>query len=1039
MNKKFINGLLLASLILGTGGSFTSCTDYDDDISNLQQQVDAIKADLKTLEAEIANGKLITSITETSTGVAITLSDGKTLSISNGKDGAAGAPGTTWTIGADGYWYENGKKTDYRAIGEKGDKGETGAQGPQGEKGEKGETGAQGPQGEKGEQGETGAQGPQGEKGEQGETGAQGPQGEKGETGATGATGAQGEKGDKGENGQYYVPEADGFFYIYKDGVKGENSGIAWRNDTNHVTAVFSGTKLVLANVQTGVDEQGNPVYGTTEINLGTPVGSLGFIPSRMHSLVAYPTTDADFYHIGKYITEEKYHATLKTFKKQSDWSKSNTVSFGYRINPSNAYVYEFGSAEFIARAVSRAEGDESGLLNVVSETVVDAEGKEQVKDYTLNNGEIYLTTTINAGKLASANKTSIVALCLWNGQDRTVSDYVAVDSKEIQPILVDSTKTTATNIVKFYNRDKSIKGNAKGEDSEFVQQFCSLSAPANVELNYTSTLDLSKLPGLYVTSESKWLAKLGFKGISYKFSKPDHYYADDAQKTDQQWFAKLDGTMLSADKAHLTNGLTPAIGRTPVVRVDAFVTDNFGVDHMVASAYIKVAFVKEETSTPGDPDKGDIKQAIVMDLDNNNKVYSFTEDLSSTFKEQGKMAWERVNNEIYGYTGSSAADFWNKFGGSTDQYEVKVQVKKNGKLQTLTNGVAIGTAGTPVVLTTEGVQVKATLDNTDTHTSNISLAINNQVKTQHTYDNVDGKGAEYHVFITIKADNNKVYENMVIEEVFYVKCDDATYNWNPNYYMGDYQGSSNVVITKGKEVSGKWALEMNISEVFAMVNEENIFAYYDDIKNVESIEFALMPNAPANVDYTLLADESNGVVSLTSALDKPSIVAPMKYQVTFVNGEKCNEVFFNIYFQNPFVNTAAKALELDGNELGTATVNTAENVFVKDIAGKTVLAWDAEANALALSADSYYSGKVDMPTIKYAFQKDAAYDAFVSQLDPTTVFEIDENTGVVTYSNLGSTLVPTVQLNVIATVEFDKLSKVTCTIPFTVKGMKNE
>ena len=42
-------------------------------------------------------------------------------------------------------------------VGLKGDKGDTGAQGPQGEKGDKGDTGATGPQGEKGDKGDTGA------------------------------------------------------------------------------------------------------------------------------------------------------------------------------------------------------------------------------------------------------------------------------------------------------------------------------------------------------------------------------------------------------------------------------------------------------------------------------------------------------------------------------------------------------------------------------------------------------------------------------------------------------------------------------------------------------------------------------------------------------------------------------------------------------------------------------------------------------------------------------------------------------------------
>ena len=57
--------------------------------------------------------------------------------------------------------------------------------GATGDKGDKGDTGAQGPQGEKGA---TGAQGPQGEKGE---TGATGPQGAKGDTGAAGTPGSK--------------------------------------------------------------------------------------------------------------------------------------------------------------------------------------------------------------------------------------------------------------------------------------------------------------------------------------------------------------------------------------------------------------------------------------------------------------------------------------------------------------------------------------------------------------------------------------------------------------------------------------------------------------------------------------------------------------------------------------------------------------------------------------------------------------------------------------------------------------------------------
>jgi precorrin isomerase len=89
----------------------------------------------------------------------------------------------------------------------KGDKGNTGAQGPQGLKGDTGATGVQGPQGLKGDTGATGATGPQGIQGSKGDTGATGPQGLKGDPGATGpkgdtgATGPQGIQGVKGDTG----------------------------------------------------------------------------------------------------------------------------------------------------------------------------------------------------------------------------------------------------------------------------------------------------------------------------------------------------------------------------------------------------------------------------------------------------------------------------------------------------------------------------------------------------------------------------------------------------------------------------------------------------------------------------------------------------------------------------------------------------------------------------------------------------------------------------------------------------------------------
>lgn len=1000
MNKKFINGLLLATLVVGSAGSFTSCKDYDDDIDNLQSQIDAINVDLGKLQEELRSGKVITSVAETSTGIAITLSDGKVLNLTNGKDGAPGAPGTTWTIGTDGYWYENGKKTDYRAIGEKGDKGD------------------------------------------KGDTGAPGAPGQPGQPGAPGADGTD------GANGKYYVPESDGYFWIYQDGKKIENSGIRWQVETGSsssnpsLTAAFTGNKLIVSNVEIGKDENGNPVYGTKEFDMGTPVGSLEFIPTVMSSTVAYPTTDKPFFHIVNYLSEAKYNSTTKAFIPQSGWNKSNIVEVAYRINPSDAYVYPYGNASFIGRqVVSRAAGDVEQVLNVVSSKVLSSDGTELTKNYDLANGEISLKTTINAGKLSNS-KENIAALSLWNGQNRTVSDYIGISSKAIEPILVDSAylkanPTTAITGYKYrlYPRTQAIVSKTS-ETSAFIQQFCALNDAANYEMVYTGDLDLTKIPGLYCVSEGDWLSKLGFVGMSYEFSLPSEYNSDDVQHTNQQWFVKLVDNKLTVntDQGHLTDGKTPAIGRTPVVRVDAFLTDNSGEKQLIASAYIKVAIVKDKPTQS--EDLGDLPVPMTQ------QAYEY-HALKSTKTLVGQMDWKTVNNKIYGATGLTSSTFWDFYGGANDNYDVTVSVTGvNGSQIELASGKA--QANNTFSLSAKGIFCETTLGNGDTQTSNIKFEIDNMVGTQHNpaYKNVKVddkfKGAEYTVTITIPADNNKSRKNVVITQKFYVYCESTPFSFNPNYYAGkSYEGYENVVITKGKLVGGKWALQMNISEVFAMIGGKNIFEYYNTINNAKDIKFSLNPTTQTGVSYTETGSPAtNGTIALTAALTQDKLVAGMKYDITLVNGELCDPVYFNIWFNNPFRGTTGTALTLNGNETGAVSVAAAHSVLVKDIDGATIYSW--VNNALALSSKALNTYKVAAPTVKYAFVEDEAYKTFKGNLDPEATFGINANTGVVTYDNLGATLIPSYNLTIKATVTFTDLSEVTCTIPLKVQGKNN-
>ena len=122
MRKKYLSALLFGALLFASAGTFTSCKDYDDDISNLQSQIDTNTADIKALQEKINNGMWVTSVTSIDGGFTIAFSDGTSYEIKNGKDGAngadgaAGADGTQITIGEDGYWYFDGVKSEYKAV-----------------------------------------------------------------------------------------------------------------------------------------------------------------------------------------------------------------------------------------------------------------------------------------------------------------------------------------------------------------------------------------------------------------------------------------------------------------------------------------------------------------------------------------------------------------------------------------------------------------------------------------------------------------------------------------------------------------------------------------------------------------------------------------------------------------------------------------------------------------------------------------------------------------------------------------------------------
>ena len=808
---------------------------------------------------------------------------------------------------------------------------------------------------------------------------------------------AVGANGTNGTNGKYYVPNTEtGYFDIYQDGKLVESTEISWK--AAGVTAIKNGNTLTFANVE-GVEG------GKVEIKLGEALGSVAFLPERISQTLPYPTTTKDFYHIGDYIDETKY-TTDKTFIGQA-YDKSNVVEMLYRLNPNDTYVGEDTYVSFVNRAVSRATGDLASLM--------------EVRDSEIKNGEATVKALVNASKLTDK---SLAALQVVSGQESVVtSDFVHITSKAVDVVIADTTVTKVGNdAIKFYPRKKAIVGD-KGETSEFIKEFVALTADENFDLVYNDAngLDLKDKVGLYSDCEDKYLVDLGFYGMEYEFSLPKEYLADDQQKTNQQWFVTLNDGVLKVNREHFKNenkevDPTPAIGRTPVVRVDAFMVDNHGVRRMVASSYIKVAITRT-----ADVDK----EAIKAEISGVKEKDYYT--LNTAYDTQvGVMSWQDVNTKIYGKTGLTATSFWKFYGGEDDTYDVKIEAEGAINPIYTKTGVVNGTGAT-----FKGIEYKVDLNADYQTTSNVELSINNKIETENTYTDVKGKGAKYTVTITIKSDDKKAYPDVILTQEFYVKEDCKTYEYNPLYYVNSYDGKAgDYIVVKGQlNENDKWEMSTAVVEHFKKdAQGDNIFDGSDYLPvNVNSIEFNWAVGETGVTAPVGGITANDNTVALSSELTEPYARKKMTYTTTLANGEKCDDYSYNIVFVNPFIAGNAEGVELtDG--AGPRTVETADKVLVLD----TENAYIWKDKALTSKATSVY--KVAEPTITYAFVENNDYNTIMNNKSDGSVLEVNPKSGKVTWKNEGSLLQSNYNLEVEATVKFEKLSVVKVRIPVTLK-----
>lgn len=405
MNKKLTNLFLGGALFAALAGTAVSCKDYDGDIDDLDARVEKLESTLKDLKAQISAGAVVTGVESVSNGVKVTLSDGKTFTLTNGKDGKDGANGK------DGVNGTNGKD------------GKDGVNGTNGKDGKDGKDGSVVTIGDNGNWFIDGVDTGKPSKG------ADGKDGKDGKDGVNGTNGTDGKDGIDGKDATqvYFVPNMTTGMWDKVVVEPGKEPVVTPTKDSwkaAGVTAIWNAEEGTLSFVN--VDGSEEPVV----IALNGLLRSIAFVPETMTQGLGV----IDFYTL--------YNGTK--------FITSNDAKVTYRLNPENANVKDVKWAMIDREVKTKVAGDNNALLSIVKAEKAAKGGMEFV---------LRATKDILSADASAAGKQNLVALQATLKDEVIVSDYAFVEKSKITAyrLIHAADYGKATPVVKPYPTGKPV------------------------------------------------------------------------------------------------------------------------------------------------------------------------------------------------------------------------------------------------------------------------------------------------------------------------------------------------------------------------------------------------------------------------------------------------------------------------------------------------------------------------------------------------------------------------------------------------------
>ena len=593
MNKKYFSVLLMGAMTVATVGTVTSCKDYDDDISNLQEQIDKLSETIKNIQTQIDNGAILTSVTPTENGMTITLNQNgqtKNYTISNGKDGQNGK---SWKIGDNGnWWYDEGNgyvDSKFPARGENGKDGENG------------------------------------------------------------------NKGENGKNGKYYVPNPEtGCFDIYQDGTKVESTNIAYTATAeNAITATWEKGVLTLVGVKDAVDGKIvlnlNSVLRAMVFNPSHYVDGVEAIDLATYKYqplgVKKVNADDDF------LADAPFYALLADgVTVESPLYFAPDMKASYFLNPSNADVTEEAKDyKFLMSSAKYTDFTRAAATSIFTVK------KVENKDGKLNVSAKYDGEAIKQLERTWTKDREMTLVALqYTKDDATVtSDFATLTTSDYSNVHILSAKSAYTDwrAWLFTSATSTIYSDPATKAVQTSSTEDGVTPVAEVKYDNDKGIDLRSLirtswyvNSNFVTVETTNATEEKVKEAGFKYSFELVGYHTGVNLTSQSAHAAIaaDGYTLRPQAVD-DNGKQQAygaaqtraiIGREPLVRV---ILNDTVHNKIAAVAYMKIKIA--ENVTTADPTQ------ITKDFADNTAFTLNCDDANPALNK--KVTWYEIENKI--------------------------------------------------------------------------------------------------------------------------------------------------------------------------------------------------------------------------------------------------------------------------------------------------------------------------------------------------------------------------------------------------------